>query len=167
MNPQWIGTPITCVGSPSTVIGRMRLVTYALHTTTPRLEDRRTQPPCSMPFSFARASPISMNSSGCRIALMQRVLGPEVEMLGQAVGRGDIRKLRRSAECRPVVGEHPRRRVRLDLGMQDIRHRRFETARSAPGTDLPTIWSRANRRPSPSVIHDERTDPSEGFVVGP
>src|SRR6202047_2621883 len=40
----------------------------------PTLGRGRTQPPCSIPFSFARTSPISMNSSGCRIELISACL---------------------------------------------------------------------------------------------
>ena len=69
MKPKWIGRPTISQGLPSTMIGRMRLVTQALALMAPRWLEISTQSPCLMPLALASRSPISTNISGCRTAL--------------------------------------------------------------------------------------------------
>ncbi len=85
------------------------------------------------------------------------MLGPVVEMLGQPVGGGHIRKLRGRAERGPVVGEHARRRVGLNLGMQHVHRGRFE--RFVMLRERPFRHRGAGEQaPDAFGIHDERTD---------
>ena len=84
--------------------GLIRFVTTALALIEPRFDQTRTQPPFSMPFSFASSSEISTKNSGCSTALIGLVLRPEVEVLGQPVGGRRIGELLGRAEalpCRP------------------------------------------------------------------
>ena len=74
MKPQWIGMPTTWTVLPSHTSGVMRFVTTALARTKPRLLSTRTQPPFSMPFSFASAGLISTKNSGCSTAFTQTCL---------------------------------------------------------------------------------------------
>ena len=99
--------------------------------------DTRTQSPRSMPFSLASSSPISTNCSGCSDRVEARVLGPEVEVLGQAIaGRHDT-GIRRRRRTLPVVREDARRRIAAaSCGCSGLRRAAFQTARSARGTGL-------------------------------
>ncbi|MDT4881751.1 hypothetical protein FQZ97_1176350 [compost metagenome] len=73
-NPQWMGMPTWCTVLPSTVSGKMRLVTTATALMKPRLEETLTRSPATMPSSLASASPISTNCSGWVIALSRQCL---------------------------------------------------------------------------------------------
>ena len=82
----------------------------------------RCRSPC------ASASPISTNCSGCMIAFRRDVLGPVVEVLGEAVGRRHVRELLDLAEGLAVVLEYPRRRV-----AEGLRLLRAQRVRRASG----------------------------------
>ena len=111
VKPQCSGMPTMCTVLPSQMSGRMRLVTTAFAFTEPRFDHTLTQPPEVMPFSFASSSEISTKNSGCSDGVGLDVLGPEVEVLGQPVGRCRVGEVVGVAELLHIVLEHPRGRI--------------------------------------------------------
>ena len=76
---------------PSTAADRF--VTIAIAVIEPRATDTLIIAPFAMPCSFASSSGISKKKSGCTIVQPRVVLGPVVEVLGEAVRRADDRVL--------------------------------------------------------------------------
>jgi hypothetical protein len=121
-----------------------------------------------MPFSLASSSPISTNCSGCTMALSSRVLGPVVEVLGQAVGGGRVGELLLLAEGLQVALEHPRGRVADGLGVVGcigLVPIGVSKARSARGRGLRSCpWGKEARHAL--GVHDEGPTPSSGAASG-
>ena len=82
----------------------MRLVTTAFAFTEPRFDQTRTQPPEVMPFLLRELLRDLDEELRLHHRVRLDVLGPEVEVLGQPVGRRRIGEVLGVAEllpCRP------------------------------------------------------------------
>ena len=144
-------------GLPSTMIGRMRLVTQALALIAPRWLDTSTQSPFLMPLALASRSPISTNSSGCSDGVVVHVLGPVVEVLGQPIAGRHDRELVGRAERLGIGREHPHHRVGADLGVQRVGD--VGVHRLVVLGERPVGHGRAGEQPGGAfLVHDERAD---------
>ena len=64
-----------------------------------------------MPISFAELLADLDELLRLNDRVQARVLGPVVEVLGEAIGRRGVREFRGLAEGLAIVREHPRRRI--------------------------------------------------------